>query len=221
MVMTCKNQSQPLMNFRCPSWVAGQMHKTALSSWPKPNCFANQQVRKTEGNNTFLLNGFSKTRCTLKKLPWKAMSCWEVQEGVSPKPSRLWHQNPKWRPRDASMHLSNKNYLRSTYVELTARGCNWADVPIWHKLSLHHQPLLPERLPMAGAEPPTAQGCPEHKPSLCTVGSGFGKHTARLVFRNKTGTWCGADRTSFFRTFSLQKAVLLKLNSGSKYIPVK
>lgn len=128
--------------FKILVWVAGQMHSTALSPWSETNYFANQHVRKVEGNNIFVLRGFFKTKCTLKILNWKAVSSSEGQEGgghtkdipaMSPKPlletpgcqqASLWQRLPL-------------NYL----CLIDSQGCNWADVSIWHELPLHHEAL--------------------------------------------------------------------------------
>lgn len=123
-------------------WIAGQMHWTALSSWSEANFFANQHIRKVEGNNTFVLHGFFKTKCMLKILLWKAVSSSQGKKGGShtkaiptmpPKPSEgtqecqqasLWQRSPL-------------NYL----CLIDSQGCNWADVSIWHELHLHHKAL--------------------------------------------------------------------------------
>lgn len=171
--------------FQILEWVAEQMYKTVLSSRPETNYFANQHTRKMEGNNTFVLHGFSKTRCTLEKLPWQAMSHWKVWEG---KESPQSHHNYDTKPHSGDPGMPAGTSLTKITSELSM--FNWQPRGVTGQMSpsgtscTSTTSLCPQRCAWRlRAQHPAAQGCPQHKPSACAADTGFGKHT-RLVFRN-------------------------------------
>lgn len=151
------------------------------------------------------------------------MSHWEVREGWESPQS---HHNYDTKPINGDPGMPAGISLTKITSELSM--FNWQPGGVTGQMSppgiscTSTTSLCPERCAWwLKAQNPAALGCPQYKPSVCIVCTRFGKHTTRFVFRNYGGVWCEADRTSFFRMFSLWKAVLLKLDSGSKYVPVK
>lgn len=163
----------------------------------------------------------AKTRCMLKNLPGKAMSCWEVQEG---KESPQSHHNYDTKPLGGDPEMPAGTSLTKITSELSMfnwqPGGNWADVPIWHQLHIHQQPLPTEICLIGTGTASCSAGVLIAQVQPVHCGQWLWKTHHKAHFQ-KLGVWFRADRTSFFRTFSLWKAVLLKLNSGSKFISVK